>query len=428
MCLHEVQFYEHETFLISRVSDFLGAALSAGHAAVVIATPEHRASFVQALARNGGTSGDDLLLLDARDTLQQFMVNDELDEARFFDLLGHVITQATQGGTRKLHAFGEMVALLCADGRPQTALQLEHLWNQLARQHDFSLLCAYPVAAFAAEEHAHTFDAICSAHSHVSPHEGYAVLPQEPDRFHRTIASLQRKAWSLEREVARRQAAEHSISRLAAHQEQIREDERKRIAGEIHDELGGLLTGIKAYVCVAQERFMRQGHPADPQLTDAAQLATTAMASVRRIITDLRPSILDQLGVWAAIEWYAGQIEKQSGLRCRVDIDEATTAELDVKSSNAVFRIVQEALTNVVRHARASRIDIKVRQAEGAVTVAVADDGNGRAGSGTRETWGIAGMHERARHCGAELSVIARHLQGTTVALRLPLKPAHAGF
>ena len=428
MCLHEVQFYEHETFLISRVSDFLGAALSAGHAAVVIATPEHRASFVQALARNGGTSGDDLLLLDARDTLQQFMVNDELDEARFFDLLGNIIVQATQGGTRKLHAFGEMVALLCADGRPQTALQLEHLWNQLARQHDFSLLCAYPVAAFAAEEHAHTFDAICSAHSHVSPHEGYAVLPQEPDRFHRTIASLQRKAWSLEREVARRQAAEHSISRLAAHQEQIREEERKRIAGEIHDELGGLLTGIKAYVCVAQERFMRQGHPADPQLTDAAQLATTAMASVRRIITDLRPSILDQLGVWAAIEWYAGQIEKQSGLRCRVDIDEATTAELDVKSSNAVFRIVQEALTNVVRHAGASRIDIKVRQAEGAVTVAVADDGNGRAGSGTRETWGIAGMHERARHCGADLSVIARHLQGTTVALRLPLKPAHAGF
>ena len=153
------------------------------------------------------------------------------------------------------------------------------------------------------------------------------------------------------------------------------------------------------------------------------------MASVRRIITDLRPSILDQLGVWAAIEWYASQIEKQSGLRCRVDIDmdEATAAELDVKSSNAVFRIVQEALTNVVRHAGATRVDIQVSQAEGAVTVAVVDDGNGRAGSGTRETWGIAGMHERARHCGAELSVTPRHLQGTTVALRLPLGAGHAG-
>ncbi|MGV8805566.1 MAG: MEDS domain-containing protein [Polaromonas sp.] len=428
MCLHEVQFYEHETFLLSRVSEFLGAALSAGHAALVIASPEHRAAFVQALAHHGSPPASELIWLDARDTLRQLMVNDELDEARFFDLLGNVITQATQGGARKLHAFGEMVALLCADGKHQVALQLEHLWNKLARQHSLSLLCAYPVAAFAAEEHAQTFEAICSAHSHVSPHEGYAVLPQDPDRFHRTIASLQRKAWSLEREVARRKEAEHSISRLAAHQEQICEDERKRIAGEIHDELGGLLTGIKAYVGVAQERATRQGHPADPQLTEAAQLAATAMVSVRRIITDLRPSILDQLGVWAAIEWYADQIEKQSGLRCHVDIDEASTAELDVKSSNAVFRIVQEALTNVVRHAGASRVDIQVRQDEGAVTVAVADDGNGQAGPDTRETWGIAGMHERARHCGAELRVIARHLQGTTVALRVPLKPAHAGL
>ncbi len=426
MCLHEVQFYENETFLVSSVSDFLGAALAAGHTALVIATPEHRALFAGRLERNGAIANDRLILLDARDTLQQFMVRDWPDEARFFALLGDVIVHAAQGGARKLHAFGEMVALLCADGKPQAALQLEHLWNKLARLHAFSLLCAYPVAAFSAEEHAPMFDAICSAHSHVSPYEGYATLPQDPDRFHRTIASLQRKAWSLEREVARRKEAEDAISRLAAHQELIREDERKRIAGEIHDELGGLLTGIKAYVCVAQERSTRHGRPADPQLTDAAQLADTAMASVRRIITDLRPSILDQLGVWAAIEWYAGQIEKQSGLRCRVEIDEAAIAELDVKSSNTVFRIVQEALTNVVRHARASRIDIRVSQADGAVTVAVADDGNGLAGSGERETWGIAGMHERARHCGAELSVTPRQAQGTTVALRLPLGAGHA--
>ncbi|MEP6965322.1 MAG: ATP-binding protein, partial [Polaromonas sp.] len=128
----------------------------------------------------------------------------------------------------------------------------------------------------------------------------------------------------------------------------------------------------------------------------------------------------------AAIEWYAGQIEKQSGLRCSIEIDEAEIAALDVTSSNAVFRIVQEALTNVVRHAKASRVDIGISQADGVVTVAVADDGNGKAGSGARETWGIAGMHERARHCGAELSVTSRHMQGTTVALRLPLKQAYA--
>jgi signal transduction histidine kinase len=426
MCFHEVQFYEHEAFLVARVAGHVSAALDAGNAAIVIATPAHRAAFAGQLQRDGVDTRERFMSLDARQTLEQFMVNDWPDEGRFTALLGDIISQATRGGALRLHAFGEMVALLCADGKPQAALRLEELWNELATQHAFSLLCAYPVEAFGAEAPSEVFDAICAAHSHVSPCEEYQALLADPDRFHRTMARLQHKAQSLEHQIMRREEAERAISRLAAHQEHIREEERKRIAREIHDELGGLLTGIKAYVSVAQERCMQQGLPSDPQLADAADLADTALANVRRIITDLRPSVLDQLGVWAAIEWYAGQIEKQAGLTCRVDIDEAEVlAQLDAKSSNAVFRIVQEALTNVVRHAGASRVDIQVRQADGAVTVAVVDNGNGLVRMGQRESWGIAGMHERARHCGAELKMIPMPAQGTTVALRLPWPPGH---
>lgn len=421
MCSHEVQFYENDTFLIARVTGFVSAALAAGDTAIVIATPAHCAAVTDELHRNGADTRERFVSLDARQTLERFMVNDWPDEKRFTELLSNLISRVTQGGALKLHAFGEMVALLCADGKPQAALRLEKLWNQLALQHPFSLLCAYPVDAFAAAEKSQVFEAVCSAHSHVSPCEEYQLLPADPDRFHLTIARLQHQAQSLQREIARREEAERAISRLAAHQEHIREEERKRIAREMHDELGGLLTGIKAYVSVFQQRAAQQGMPVDPQWTNIADLADTAVASVRRIITDLRPSTLDQLGVWAAIEWYAGQIEKQTGLRCLLDYDEAAITELDVRCSNAVFRIVQEALTNVVRHAEASRVEIKVQQVDGVVTVAVVDNGNGLASAGRHGSWGIAGMHERARHCGAELKVTTRPAQGTTVSLRLPL-------
>lgn len=427
MCTHEVQFYEHETFLVDRVSAFLSAALQAGDCVMVIATPAHRAAFAERLRRSGlvDQGHERFIALDARETLEQFMVDDWPDQERFEALVGGAITAATRGGSLRLSAFGEMVALLCADGKPQAALRLEQLWNQLAGLHDFSLLCAYPIETFGADGPSQVFDAICSAHSHVSPCEAFQALPADVDGFHRRIAGLQQKAQALEREVAKRAQAELAISRLAAHREHIREHERKRIAREIHDELGSLLTGIKAYISVVQEHAVRNGKNADPHLSDAAGLADTAIASMRRIITDLRPSVLDQLGLWAAIEWYASQVEKQTGLICSLEIDDTAAAvELDAECCNAVFRIVQEAFTNAVRHAQASRIDVKVQRTAEEVTVTVCDDGIGLAdwaGKEPRESWGIAGMHERARHCGADLKLTALAMRGTTVALSMPV-------
>lgn len=224
-------------------------------------------------------------------------------------------------------------------------------------------------------------------------------------------------------EDALRQSRE-ALRSLAAHQEAIKETERKRIAQEIHDELGSLLTGIKAYVSVSIERAAQAGMARDPLLDDALRLTDDAIEAVRRVITDLRPSVLDQLGVWEALEWYANQIEARSNLVCECVIDPAV-AELEIDSdrSTMLFRIVQETLTNVLRHADASFVSIQSWEDEGEIVVEIRDDGKGFDVTQVpeRPSLGILGMRERARHFGGELDIESRDSVGTTVVLRLPV-------
>ncbi|RFP13873.1 MULTISPECIES: response regulator [unclassified Duganella] len=223
-------------------------------------------------------------------------------------------------------------------------------------------------------------------------------------------------------------ASQQALRSLSAHQEQIKENERKRIAQEIHDELGGLLTGIKAYIAVSIERAEAAAAPAEPLLAEAAGLAQDAIDTVRRVITDLRPSVLDQLGVWAALEWYAEQVERRSGLHCQCTVAAAAgELELDAGRSTMLFRIAQEALTNVVRHAGASNAALQVDYADGVLELRISDDGQGIAAERllNRESWGILGMHERCRHFDGELKITGLPGQGTTLLLRLPLDEQH---
>lgn len=241
------------------------------------------------------------------------------------------------------------------------------------------------------------------------------------------------------RDISERKLAEETLRqsqdelrRLAAHQEQVKEGERKRIAQEIHDELGGLLTSIKAHVSVANERAARAGAASDPLLSDAARLADTAIAAVRKVITDLRPSVLDQLGVWAALEWYAGQIEERSGIVCRFSIDDETqSVEVDHDRSTMLFRVLQEALTNVVRHSAASEVIVSVNfdAQSRLISLRVQDNGKGIDTERllNRESWGILGMYERTRHFGGELRITGVPGKGTVVALNLPLGETHGG-
>ncbi|WP_305824724.1 response regulator [Massilia brevitalea] len=221
--------------------------------------------------------------------------------------------------------------------------------------------------------------------------------------------------------------SQDALRRLAAYQERIRENERQRIARELHDELGGVLTGIKAYLSVLGERSRQSREAPDPLLGEAGELAQNAIDTMRRVITDLRPSVLDQLGIWAALEWQLDQVGKRAGLQCSCAIDPVAAIALDPDRSTVLFRIVQEALTNVQRHAQASRVALQVRRDGAELVLTVEDDGRGvHASSDANGSWGILGMQERSRSVGGDLAILPRPGGGTMVRLRLPVEVCHA--
>lgn len=214
------------------------------------------------------------------------------------------------------------------------------------------------------------------------------------------------------------------LRKLVAHQEHTKEQERIRIAREMHDELGSVLSGIKAQISVALFQDQQNGGALQSRLTDACTLLDTAADTVRKVITELRPSVLDQLGVWAALEWHAAEVASRAGLVCQVCIDtETALLDIDPERSTALFRILQEALTNVLRHANATQVNIRIHHEQGAITLEIEDDGKGIDMDilSTSSSWGLTGMAERARHFGGDIRFIPLE-HGTLVMLRLPLQ------
>jgi hypothetical protein len=177
MCEHFVQFYKNDAFLINEVANYIGPALQAGATGIVIATRRHLDQLEDRLRQDvmplhpvrcpAGT----YLPLDAEDLLSQFMVADWPDAARFNAVMEGVFQQASVGTYERVLAFGEMVALLATAGRHDAALAVETMWNQLAKRHSFTLLCAYPAASLNETSHEAAYRAICMAHSRVWPPE-----------------------------------------------------------------------------------------------------------------------------------------------------------------------------------------------------------------------------------------------------------------
>ena len=213
-----------------------------------------------------------------------------------------------------------------------------------------------------------------------------------------------------------------SLRELGGHQERIKENERKRIAREIHDELGSLLTGIKAYVSVAVDR-VDDPAAAAPLLAEAMAQADTALDTVRRVIADLRPSVLDQLGVWEAIEWQASQHEAQTGVPCQCMIAPDLPA-VGPDGDAMLFRIVQETLTNIARHAHATAVEIRASRTDDTLLLEVEDNGVGIAFEqlSNQATWGLRGMRERAHYLGGSLHIGNAGTGGLLIALSLPLQ------
>ncbi len=204
--------------------------------------------------------------------------------------------------------------------------------------------------------------------------------------------------------------------------EQMREQERTRIARELHDELGQLLTGIKLDFSASLRRLRDLRTPGDvvDRLQSAIGQVDIAIAMVRRIATDLRPAALDHRDLGSAIEDEARRVAARAGLRIRVS--NRVCGNVDSEPATAAFRIFQEALTNAVRHAGARSIAAKVTTARGELSMYVRDDGIGIAEDRLENgSLGLLGMRERARSAGGDLCIRSRPGRGTLVALRLPL-------
>ena len=226
--------------------------------------------------------------------------------------------------------------------------------------------------------------------------------------------------------------ARECFRNLSAKVEDLREEERLRISREIHDDLGQKLTGLKMQLRLLEEQLDGRGdrslNPLLDALVDASATADEAIDSVRRIASGLRPLALDHLGLDAALREEAEQFSRRTGIPCRLDsgpMDE----EIPPAARIAAFRIFQECLTNVARHARASRVDAACAVEHGVLRLTVRDDGVGMdpAVAARPESLGLLGMMERAAHAGGTLDFKGSAGNGTEVALTLPLTPSNRG-
>ncbi len=223
-------------------------------------------------------------------------------------------------------------------------------------------------------------------------------------------------------EVALLQSQE-TIRSLAAHQEIVKENERKRIAREIHDELGQNLMALRIDVSMLEART-KHSHPRlNAKVKSALNDIDTTIKSVRGIINNLRPPVLD-LGLPAAFEWQVKEFQRRSGIDCTLNIS-GTDAQykLDDEQSTALFRILQESLANVSRHAQASQIEIKLSQDAGNVIMKVIDNGIGLSLNSRRKTqsYGLIGIKERVNTLHGELIIDSRENEGTALTVIIPI-------
>lgn len=208
---------------------------------------------------------------------------------------------------------------------------------------------------------------------------------------------------------------------LTGRLQSVREEERTVIAREIHDELGQTLTGLKMDLFWLEKRLPKREELVD-KTRSMMKLIDSTIQTVRKISTELRPGILDDLGLIAAIEWQAKDFENRTGIKCKF-VSNLEEVELDQDRSTAMFRILQETLTNVFRHAKAAEVKVDMEAGQDHLLMKVADNG-----IGIRErdvlnpkSFGLLGMRERAHLFGGGVDIKGEHGKGTTVTVKIPL-------
>jgi PAS domain S-box-containing protein len=232
------------------------------------------------------------------------------------------------------------------------------------------------------------------------------------------------------RDVTERVRADDELRRsreelreLSAAAHSIREQEQRRVAREIHDELGQSLTALKMDVAWMLGNLSAGSPPLAEKLNTMQGQLDATVAATRRISADLRPLMLDDLGLIPAAEWLVQNFSERTGIPCKLHI-RPPDIELAEPQASALYRILQESLTNVARHAKASEVDVAIEQTDGVLKLSVKDDGRGftPAEARVQKTYGLLGLRERTLLLGGEASVTSEPGRGTTVDVRIPLE------
>ncbi|HXF80102.1 MAG TPA: response regulator [Usitatibacter sp.] len=230
---------------------------------------------------------------------------------------------------------------------------------------------------------------------------------------------------------ARLRSSEEKLRALAAHLQSVREEERIRIAREIHDELGQALTGLKFDLASFARQFESDSPAARQEKQQALGTAIDRLInSVRRISSGLRPEVLDEIGLSAAVDWQAREFQRRTGIRCTVEVS-PSLADPDQERSTALFRIFQELLTNVARHANATRVNAKLTDGDTALALSVEDNGRGITNKEIESprSLGFLGLRERVLAFGGTIDVRGEEGRGTRVSVTIPItarQPVHA--
>jgi len=418
---HRCLIYDTQEQQLAAALPYLKAGLERRERCLYITEENTAATIVEALRKDGADvdrclRNGALIITGIQET---YLKQRRFDPDWMLGFLTQTSAEATAAGFSGLRVLGEMTWVLGTNSSIDKLIEYESKLNRFVREHAARVICQYNRNRFSPElilSVIHTHPVV--VYGGIICKNPYYVPPDEflkPNQAAREVERLLSNILRWEQSLAHLHA-------LAARLQTVREDERARAARDIHDELGSALAAIKLELAALLRDLPAHEGPVDQRSQSIFRLVDGAIESIQRIATELRPGILDDLGLVDAVEWVAEDFQARTRTKVQLALPEVDLA-IDRERSTAIFRILQEALTNVAQHANATQVSVRLAEEGGFLTLEIQDNGGGITEEqlSASDSLGILGMRERSLLLGGDLVVSGVPTSGTTVTVRIPV-------